>query len=69
VREGEREAPNPMERIDEPKVTRRIKPVLPGADLAALLRACEAQDFKARRDMAIERGRSAHAQLPPGDRL
>jgi integrase len=44
-----------MERVDEPKVTRKIKPVLPGADLAALLRAREGQDFEARRDMAISR--------------
>jgi integrase len=90
--------------------------VLAGSDLAALLRACEGQDFEARRDMiiiritphffrrtfahdwlegggsepdgivvagwktramietyagdlAIERVRSVHAQLSPGDRL
>lgn len=55
IREGEREAPDPMARVDAPKTTRRIKPVLDGGNLAALLRACEGQGFEARRDTAVIR--------------
>jgi site-specific recombinase XerD len=55
AREDERTGPNPMERVDEPKVTRRIKPVLAEFQLAALLRGCEGSTFESRRDMAIIR--------------
>lgn len=55
IREGERTGPDPMPRVDAPKVTEKVKPVVPEAALAALLRACEGQDFESRRDMAIIR--------------
>lgn len=55
AREGERQAPNPMDRVDEPKVTKKVKGVLAEAQLAALLKACEGQDFEARRDLAVIR--------------
>jgi site-specific recombinase XerD len=55
AREGERQAPNPMERVDEPKVTKKVKGVLTTAQLAALLRGCEGGTFEQRRDMAIIR--------------
>lgn len=55
AREGEREAPDPMPRVEPPKTTLRIKPILAQDELAALLRACEGQDFESRRDMAIIR--------------
>jgi site-specific recombinase XerD len=55
IREGERGAPNPMDRVEPPKTTRKVKPVLADAELAALLKACEGQGFEARRDAAIIR--------------
>ena len=55
AREGERQAPDPMGRVDPPQTSRKVKPVLSQADLAALLRACEGAGFEARRDMAIIR--------------
>lgn len=55
AREGEREAPNPMERVDPPKTTRKVKPILAEAQLAALLRGCEGAGFEQRRDAAIIR--------------
>lgn len=54
-REGERTGPDPMPRVDPPKVTRKIKPILSGADLAKLLEAAEGTTFEARRDTAILR--------------
>jgi site-specific recombinase XerD len=55
AKEGEREAPSPMERVDPPKVTAKIKPGLAEEQLAALLKVCEGQGFEARRDTAIVR--------------
>lgn len=55
AREGERQAPDPMPRVDPPKVTTKIKAVLREDQLAALLRACEGTTFEARRDTAILR--------------
>lgn len=55
AREGERAAPDPMPRVDPPKTTRQVKRILATEELAALLRACEGQDFESRRDMAILR--------------
>jgi site-specific recombinase XerD len=55
IREGEREAPDPMPRVDEPKTTKKIKAILAEDQLAALLRTCEGNGFEARRDMAIVR--------------
>lgn len=53
--EGERAAPSPVERVEPPKVTAKIKGVLTEGDLAALLKACDGQGFEARRDTAIVR--------------
>src|SRR5215469_13738168 len=55
IREGERQAPDPMPRTDPPKVTRKIKPILSAGQLAALLRTCNGQDFESRRDLAVLR--------------
>jgi site-specific recombinase XerD len=55
AREGERQAPNPMDRVDEPKVTAKVKGILDAGDLAKLLKTCEGMTFEARRDMALVR--------------
>jgi site-specific recombinase XerD len=55
AREGERTAPDPMPRVDPPKVTRKIKPVLLADQLGKLLKMCEGQTFECRRDTAIIR--------------
>jgi len=55
AREGERTGPDPMIRVDGPKVSRKVKPVLGDAELIRLLKACEGQGFEARRDTAIIR--------------
>ncbi len=55
AREGERTEPDPMVRVDAPKVTTKIKGILPEDELARLLKACEGQDFESRRDAAIIR--------------
>jgi site-specific recombinase XerD len=54
-KEGERSAPNPMRRVDEPKVPRKVKPALTGEQLTALLKTCEGNGFEERRDAAIIR--------------
>lgn len=55
VREGERQGPDPMPRVDPPKTTRKVKPILSESDLAKLLKAAEGTTFEARRDTAILR--------------
>lgn len=55
AKEGERQAPDPMPRVEPPKVTRKVKGILSEAELAALLKACEGQGFEERRDTAIIR--------------
>jgi site-specific recombinase XerD len=55
AKEGERLAPDPMPRVDPPKVTTTVKPMLATGQLEALLRGCEGNGFEARRDMAILR--------------
>ncbi len=55
IREGERLGPDPMLLVDAPVTTRKIKPVVPAAQLAALLKACEGSRFEDRRDTAIVR--------------
>jgi site-specific recombinase XerD len=55
AREGERTTPSPMLRVDPPKVARKIKPVMSGGQLTALLRVCEGNSFESRRDAAIVR--------------
>lgn len=53
--EGERTGPNPMRRVAEPRVPRKVKPALSSEHLSALLRACEGNDFESRRDAALVR--------------
>src|SRR5215472_2891536 len=55
VNEGERTRPDPMPRVQAPKVTTKIKPMLTDDDLAKLLKAAEGTTFEARRDTAILR--------------
>jgi site-specific recombinase XerD len=55
AKEDERTGPNPMERVDPPKTTRKVKPVLAEAQLAALIKGCEGTTFEQRRDMAVIR--------------
>ena len=54
-REGERQGPNPMARVDPPKVTKKTKAILSADDLGKLLKGCGGQDFESRRDAAILR--------------
>lgn len=55
AKEDERQAPNPMDRVEPPKVTRKVKAILPEAELAGLLKACAGTSFEDRRDLAIIR--------------
>jgi site-specific recombinase XerD len=55
AREGERQAPNPMERVDPPKTTAKVKGILGTDALAKMLKGCEGQTFEQRRDAAILR--------------
>jgi site-specific recombinase XerD len=55
IREGERQAPDPMPRVDPPKVTKKVKPVLGDDVLTKLLKSAEGTTFEARRDTAILR--------------
>jgi site-specific recombinase XerD len=55
AREGERTNPNPMDRVDRPKVTKQAKPFFEDEELAALLKTCEGAGFQDRRDTAIMR--------------
>jgi site-specific recombinase XerD len=55
AKEGERQAPDPMPGVEPPRVNRKVKGILTGNQLAALLRACEGQGFEERRDTAIVR--------------
>jgi site-specific recombinase XerD len=54
-REGERQEPNPMNRVDKPTAAAEAKPFFTDAELAALLKVTGGQDFEARRDHAILR--------------
>jgi site-specific recombinase XerD len=51
--EGERQAPDPMPRVGKVAVPVKVKEILTGDQLRALLKACEGQGFEARRDTAI----------------
>lgn len=55
AREGERTNPNPMDRVDRPKVTKQAKPFFADEELATLLKTCEGASFQDRRDTAIMR--------------
>ena len=51
--EGERQAPDPMTRVGKVTVPAKVKEILTGDQLRALLKTCEGQGFEARRDTAI----------------
>jgi site-specific recombinase XerD len=55
AREGERTNPNPMDRVDKPKVTKKAKQFFEDAELTALLKTCQGASFTDRRDTAIMR--------------
>ena len=55
AKEGERQAPDPMARVDPPKVSRKVKGILSEDDLAALLKVTSGPGFEDRRDHAIIR--------------
>jgi site-specific recombinase XerD len=53
--EGERENPNPMDRVEAPKVTRKAKAFFTDDELTRLLKTCSGATFVDRRDTAIMR--------------
>jgi site-specific recombinase XerD len=55
VKEGERENPNPMDRVDGPKVPKKAKDFFTDDELARLLKTCAGNGFMDRRDTAILR--------------
>jgi site-specific recombinase XerD len=55
VKEGERSTPNPMDRVEKPKVTKKAKPFFEDDELARLLKTCNGSSFEDRRDTALIR--------------
>ncbi|MBV9448767.1 MAG: tyrosine-type recombinase/integrase [Streptosporangiaceae bacterium] len=53
--EGERTNPNPMSRVEGPKVTKKAKEFFTDDELARLLKTCNGMSFADRRDTAILR--------------
>jgi len=53
--EGERENPNPMGRVEAPKVTKKAKAFFTEEELARLLKTCSGSSFADRRDTALMR--------------
>jgi integrase/recombinase XerD len=53
--EGERQNPNPMDRVEAPKVTKKAKAFFTEEELARLLKTCSGSSFVDRRDTAIMR--------------
>ncbi len=53
--EGERENPNPMDRVEAPRVTKKAKAFFTQEELARLLKTCSGATFVDRRDTAIMR--------------
>jgi site-specific recombinase XerD len=53
--EGERENPNPMDRVEAPKVTKKAKAFFTDEELTRLLKTCTGSSFVDRRDTAIMR--------------
>jgi site-specific recombinase XerD len=53
--EGERENPNPMDRVEAPKVTKKAKAFFTDEELVRLLKTCSGATFMDRRDTAIIR--------------
>jgi site-specific recombinase XerC len=52
---GERENPNPMDRVEAPKVTKKARAFFTEEELARLLKTCSGPTFVDRRDTAIMR--------------
>lgn len=52
-KEGERQAENPMLGVEPPKVSSKVRVILPADDQRALLATCEDATFEGRRDRAI----------------
>jgi site-specific recombinase XerD len=55
VREEERPAPSPMDRVDKPKVNKKAKAFFDDDELSRLLTACQGTTFEDRRDTALTR--------------
>jgi site-specific recombinase XerD len=53
--EGERENPNPMDRVEAPKVSKKAKAFFTEEELTRLLKTCSGSSFVDRRDTAIMR--------------
>jgi site-specific recombinase XerD len=53
--EGERENPNPMDRVEAPKVAKKAKAFFAEEELVRLLKTCSGATFADRRDTAIIR--------------
>lgn len=53
--EEERSSPNPMDRVEGPKVTKKAKAFFTDEELARLLKTCQGSTFVDRRDTAIMR--------------
>ncbi|HUC27400.1 MAG TPA: tyrosine-type recombinase/integrase [Streptosporangiaceae bacterium] len=53
--EGERENPNPMDRVEAPKITKKAKAFFTEEELTRLLKTCSGATFVDRRDTAIIR--------------
>jgi site-specific recombinase XerD len=53
--EGERENPNPMDRVEAPKVTKKARSFFTEEELARLPKTCSGATFADRRDTAILR--------------
>ncbi len=55
AREEERTNPNPMDRVEGPKVTKKAKAFFTDEELSRLLKTCQGSSFVDRRDTAILR--------------
>ena len=55
AREDERTNPNPMDRVEGPKVTKKAKAFFTDEELSRLLKTCQGSSFADRRDTAILR--------------
>jgi integrase/recombinase XerD len=53
--EGERENPNPMDRVEAPKVAKKAKAFFTDEELVRLLKTCSGSSFADRRDTALMR--------------
>jgi site-specific recombinase XerD len=55
AREEERSSPNPMDRVEGPKVTKKAKAFFTDDELTQLLKTCSGASFEDRRDTALMR--------------